>query len=127
MGLDMYLNGSAYFHGLTEEMKLSQPKEHVFELGYWRKHPDLHGYIVEEFADGQDECQEINLSCEDMRQIITAINAGELPHTEGFFFGASENDDEQKADAIAIFERAIKWLNSDDPKTWRHVYYRASW
>jgi hypothetical protein len=27
------------------------------EVGYWRKHPDLHGYIVETFADGVDACQ----------------------------------------------------------------------
>ena len=57
MGLDMYLEGrkSRYDKQETEDGFPLQTK--VLELGYWRKHPNLHGYIVQEFADGVDECQ----------------------------------------------------------------------
>lgn len=27
-------------------------------IGYWRKEPNLHGFIVENFADGNDDCRE---------------------------------------------------------------------
>ncbi len=105
-------------------------KAHRYEAGYWRKHPDLHGYIVQHFSyDGDDNCQPIELSVKDMRQIIQAIETDELPHTEGFFFGESENDQEQKNDAIEIFTKAIAWLedNKNHPNEWRSIEYQASW
>ena len=61
MGLDMYLKGNKFYwtnwrepeKNLTEEgFKLT---EKTLELGYWRKHPNLHGYIVKTFAEGVDE------------------------------------------------------------------------
>jgi len=48
------------------------------DLGYWRKHADLHGYIVNTFADGKDECQEIELSAEDCKQIAEAVANNKL-------------------------------------------------
>ena len=61
-----------------------------------RKHPDLHGYIVEKYADGRDECQEIELSVNDLEDIVRAIELDKLPHTEGFFFGTPEWHEEDK-------------------------------
>jgi len=128
MGLDMFLCG--------RKTPRSEPKrtedgfevtEVTIELGYWRKHPDLHGYIVQTFAGGVDECQKINLSTDDMRDIIHAINAGELPHTQGFFFGESENTPDERAADVATFERAIAWLDAAPHDEWRDVYYQASW
>ena len=127
MGLDMYLNGNAYFHGLTDDQLKTQPTEQIFRLGYWRKHPDLHGYIVQQFTNGEDNCQEIELAVGDMFDIINAIQNDRLPKTAGFFFGESANDAEQKAQAIEIFGNAIDWLLVDDKNTWRSVHYRASW
>ena len=127
MGLDMYLNGNAYYHGLSAEELKTQPVEQIFRLGYWRKHPDLHGYIVQEFADGIDDCLNIELGITALTKIILAIQYGKLPHTTGFFFGESENDNEQQSEAIAIFEAALTWLTTDDERSWRSVHYRASW
>lgn len=50
-----------------------------------------------------------------------------LPHTEGFFFGASELTDEEIAEDVATLEKAIAWLEVDEPQVSREVYYRASW
>jgi hypothetical protein len=136
MGLDMYLNGNKYLPSNWKNPETDRTedgikiKNIIVELGYWRKHPDLHGFIVEMFADGKDECQEIELDVDQMRMIIEAIRENRLPHTTGFFFGSSENDEEQKNEAIASFERAIAWLEDGkgkDATEWRSVSYRASW
>jgi len=127
MGLDMYLNGDDFFPHDHERRK-SNPstKREQVELSYWRKHPNLHGYIVATFAEGVDECQEIGLAKEDMQRIIEAIKNKQLPHTVGFFFGASEDSDEQIAFDIEIFQNAIKWLE-EKTGAWRSISYRASW
>lgn len=109
MGLDMYLKG------------MNDAGELV-ELGYWRKHPNLHGFIVETFAGGVDECQEIPLTVEDLSLILAATTKEILPETTGFFFGQSRP--EHKEDTLQIFHEAVDWL-SKDPK--RRVFYRASW
>ena len=133
MGLDMYLTGRKFLRS-DWETPANNRTEDGFEietinlrLGYWRKHPDLHGYIVQTFANGVDECQEIDLTADHLQLVIDAIKADGLPHTEGFFFGRSENDEDEKKEAIAIFEAAIAWLKVDDGEAWRDVFYRASW
>lgn len=133
MGLDMYLRGEKYLVKFNQE-----PEDLIYEdgfrvinkdleIGYWRKHPDLHGFIVQTFADGLDECQPITLTSEDMKKVIFAIESDLLPKTEGFFFGESENDAEQKQDAIDILNAAIEWLSIEDEGSWKTVVYQASW
>jgi len=128
MGLDMYLTGEKFVMatGLQEDGFPLRSK--TLELGYWRKHPNLHGYIVQTFAGGKDECQEIYLGApERIRTIIAAIKADELPDTTGFLFGVSDPSDERMEEDIAIFERALAWLETDEPGIFRSVRYRASW
>lgn len=110
MGLDMFL---CIDDGVGEQ-----------EIGYWRKHPNLHGFIVNEFADGVDECQKIYLTRADLRRILDAVKEDALPHTDGFFFGASRP--EHKEQTIEILERAIDFLKKPHPRDAR-VYYQASW
>jgi hypothetical protein len=111
MGLDMYLNGERYFVDRPAgETGSFAKKSESYELGYWRKHPNLHGYIVQTFADGRDECQKIPLDEDRLVEIIDAIRAKELPHTEGFFFGTSEGTDEEAAQDISILTAALEWL-----------------
>jgi hypothetical protein len=99
MGLDMYLNG------------------------YWRKHPDLHGYIVNEFAGGVDECQRVSLTCDDLERVLNATLENTLPTTTGFFFGQSCSED--RDETIKILQEAIAWLSEDG--FGRTMYYQASW
>jgi sugar phosphate isomerase/epimerase len=114
----MHLNGRKFFWSVLEE---NPRKEDGFEveqvdlrLGYWRKHPNLHGFIVKEFADGKDECQEIELSGENLRTIIEAVKERRLPTTSGFFFGKSYDNDEQRREDVKILQRAIDWVEAGD-------------
>lgn len=129
MGLDMYLNGEKYFWGFNGERPREdgfEVKSRTLELGYWRKHPNLHGYIVQTFAEGKDECQDIYLGEEEIQKIMEAIASNELPLTEGFFFGQS--DGSEKEEDLKIFQRALDWLHAPkEEKISRSVIYRASW
>tara|TARA_R110000737_G_scaffold109035_1_gene141918 strand:- start:277 stop:708 length:432 start_codon:yes stop_codon:yes gene_type:complete len=143
MGLDMYLTGSKYNStwqkkedGSYEEVDrpLLEDKYPIesfeVELGYWRKHGDLHGMIVETFADGVDECQPIALSKDDLRLIIDAVKKDQLVKDHsGFFFGNSTENgsysEESKAETIKSFELAMEFLEKD--LNCEKVTYRASW
>ena len=138
MGLDMYLTGKKH-----KFRDYDNPANDEYEdgfrleskglcLGYWRKHPNLHGYIVHTFAGGKDECQEIPLNQDDLKDIIKAVENDDLPHTVGFFFGysATPEDDwyqEQKNEDLSILYGALKWLRDQKERDWRDVVYRASW
>lgn len=128
MGLDMYLYGKTFNWG----HETPRPRHDGFdvqgltlEIGYWRKHPNLHGAIVQMFAGGVDKCQRINLSAVQLRALIDAVKSRKLPHTSGFFFGESGSADEQ--DTIAQLEGAVAWLECATPNVSKEVYYQASW
>ena len=127
MGLDMYLVGRKTYldRKLDDEGHKIDTAE--VELAYWRKHPNLHGYIVETFAGDVDDCQPITLNEDNIELILRAIKDDELPHTEGCFFGTSEKSAAQMAEDVAVFEAALVWLKKEKPNELRSVRYRASW
>ena len=131
MGLDMYLTGKKFIPTNWENPEANvkedgfRVSERQLELGYWRKHPNLHGYIVQTFAEGVDECQNIELAADDLRAILAAIEYNVLPETDGFFFGNS--DGSEKPEDLKIFTAALAWLEDKSDKTWRSVVYHASW
>ena len=131
MGLDMYLDGDKYL-ALNFDNPENTPTEdgyrltnRTLRLGYWRKHPNLHGYIVNTFADGIDQCQRIDLSENDIEKIIDAVARDDLPHTQGFFFGAS--DGSEREETLRIFRDALQWVRTTESNVFRSIYYQASW
>lgn len=134
MGLDMYMRGERYPFG-SKKNGWTKPMEEGFEvvtvtleLGYWRKHPNLHGYIVQTFADGVDECQRIRLSKDNLIQIRKAVSVpSSLPVTSGFFFGQSYGTQQEADEDVAIIDKAIAWLDAQSDDECRQVYYQASW
>jgi hypothetical protein len=66
------------------------------EIMYWRKHPNLHGWM-EKLAErknlnyGSFNGVELELTHEDLDELERAVTHGQLPGTSGFFFG--ENSD----------------------------------
>ena len=148
MGLDMYLRGDHYNsdhsrHGDISRDKLDNEYEissYEVDLGYWRKHADLHGYIVNTFANGVDKCQKIQLDEEDLDKIIMAIRHDKLVKDHsGFFFGNSTEfgyyEGKEKEYAINCFEKAKKFIRRGKELFERDglfiqprsVSYQASW
>ena len=131
MGLDMYLTGEKYFCAYPpDEARIPREdgfevRSHMLRLGYWRKHPNLHGYIVDNYAKGFDNCEPIFLDEDQIEEIIAAITAETLPHTEGFFFGAS--DGTEKDEDLKIFTGALAWLRSPEKGVFKSIHYQASW
>jgi hypothetical protein len=131
MGLDMFLNGEKFIWGDFKN-PANNPTEDGFpvksrklELGYWREHPNLHGFIVNEFAGGKDDCSEIYLDADKIKRIMEAVRDEFLPHTEGFFFGVS--DGSEKEETLQIFAKALEWLETKEEGISRSVFYQASW
>lgn len=130
MGLDMYLRGRKGTWSVNEEHCRYEDGFQVvnieLDIGYWRKHPNLHGYIVKNFANGIDDCQDISLTAEDLEKILEAVLNDDLPKTGGFFFGESDSADEQ--DTVEKLNSAITWLKTQSDKhVFKEVYYSASW
>lgn len=131
MGLDMYLTGIEHLatdwknpekNLMRDGFKL---EEYRLELGYWRKHPNLHGFIVTTFAGGEDTCQEIELMPNDLRAILAATKKKSMPKTTGFFFGESRPEDD--AQTLEIITKALEWLEAKKDGVYKSVIYRASW
>lgn len=125
MGLDMYLRGTIFTMGSPMKKDGYNVCSMVLELGYWRKHPDLHGFIVNTFADGVDECQQIELERKDLVRIIEAVEKKQLPHTEGFFFGSTDGSEDEET--LQILRKALAWWDSKEDNLYKDVYYQASW
>ena len=144
MGLDMYLNSRVYHSGITydenkkmrvrelETVEGFKKKATELEIAYWRKHPNLHGYIVNTFNKGVDNCRPIELTPKHLDQIADAIETNDLPYTEGCFFGSSEDHKKEKRKNIKIFRDASTWLDKklvekSQHGDWFSIHYEASW
>lgn len=127
MGLDMWMFGKEH-RVWTEDPDATELVESSddIELAYWRKHPNLHGYIVQQFAGGVDKCQNIPLTATDLLDIIEAVRSKELPNTQGFFFGTSTGDDEEIEYDVEQLGKVLNWL-TEDTKVLRTIHYQASW
>jgi hypothetical protein len=69
--------------------------DNVQEFHYWRKHPDLHGWMETLYyrKGGSAEsfnCEPVQLELSDLDDLEAAIKGKTLPDTSGFFFGDSD-------------------------------------
>ena len=162
MGLDMYMylkkseSKSTFeeeYEGLyPEEMKqfeeeiaqrdfVSVDYEVSCQVAYWRKANAIHKWIVDNCADGRDECQEIYLPigklielkriCGDVLE-NHSLAKDLLPTCKGFFFGEQEYDEWYYRDVrytYDILAKLIDFLNehSSDKECRYGVVYEASW
>lgn len=143
MGLDMYLTGDKYkrteydedFNEINVQYVDGFPcKTQRLDLGYWRKHGPLHRFIVENYADGEDDCRPIHLNSDQLYEIAEAIREDKLVSNEdshGFFFGNDEWWDElrkEREEHAQTFEKAAEWVSKGkNEEYWHSVEYCASW
>lgn len=109
MGLDMYAY-AAPRDAITAEVDLDlKTIEGIAEIHYWRKHPNLHGFMRELYfrKGGTSEVFDLNpvvLTLEDLDDLEAAILDNTLPRTSGFFFG--ESDGSEREDDLAFIDKA---------------------
>ena len=80
------------------------------ELAYWRKHPNLQGFMEELYrekgGEGEFNCEDVELTLDDLDALEQTLDDEALPETVGFFFG--ENSDDHYAEADREFIREAR-------------------
>ena len=120
MGLDMY--------AMTTMQKPDKPvdfkAEDAGDLHYWRKHPNLHGWMEELYREKggteQFNCVPVQITAEDLDRLEADIISGDLPDTTGFFFGNSDGSETE--DDLAFITAAREALAEGYT-----VYYDSWW
>ena len=135
MGLDMYAyvaskagQGAQYWeeYDLPEDQKtVEKPRE----LAYWRKHPNLHGWMdrlwrsknTDPSTDPMFNGVELELTWEDLDELENAVEGRTLPGTTGFFFG-EDSDDFYREQDLEFIKNARSELFCG-----LRVFYNSSW
>ena len=134
VGLDMYAyvatkagqqrefyDGCEFKDGEYTNTKVTQPRE----IAYWRKHPNLHGWMQQLWESrgnsGDFNGDELELTYEDLEILELDVIAGTLPGTSGFFFGNDADEHYKKQDLEFIKNaRAELFMGLK-------VFYNSSW
>ena len=150
MGLDMYAYTAsragqydewwegAELNSETKEFEnpnLSRPAE----IAYWRKHPNLHGWMEQLWREKHYTTQpsdasepvdpdsdtfngiELELSREDIDRLEQDIIEGNLPSTSGFFFGSDSDEYYRPQDLEFVRQARV------DLFLGLRVFYNSSW
>ena len=85
------------FEGNTHtEQRTSVSYEVENEIAYWRKHPNLQGWMEQLWRDkggeGEFNCVDVDLTLEDLDALEQTLDGKALPETQGFFFGDNSDD-----------------------------------
>lgn len=115
MGLDMYLTAQRYISDYSDEDKpLQEALKKVFpdspgtfsnievRAMYWRKANAIHKWFVTRLMDGDDHCQKVSVSEDELKELLDVCEQvledpsngpTLLPTQSGFFFGSTDYDD----------------------------------
>ena len=143
MGLDMYayvagrkgqqndFYETAEFNKIINDF-VSKTVSKPVELAYWRKHPSLHGWMEKLWerkliADGGDPEKhtfngiELELNWDDLDELERAVRHGQLPDTQGFFFGNPADNH--------YYEQDLEFVNNAKAEVFLglKVFYNSSW
>lgn len=123
MGLDMYAYSTKAKP--TTEVDFSTKNFELDDLHYWRKHPNLHGWMQNLYDMKGGTSDSFNGDCvvldsEDLDNLEQDIKDGNLPDTSGFFFGNSSGDEDN--DDLEFVEKAREAINGG-----KTVYYTSWW
>ncbi len=131
MGLDMYAYAAAKASKMNEHYdnydyeKDSSPVTKPREIAYWRKHPNLHGWMHRLWESkgnsGGFNGDELELTWEDLDALEQDVREKTLPATGGFFFGNNSDDEYQ--------ERDLKFIRDAKAELFLglRVFYNSSW
>ena len=94
------------------------------EVAYWRKHPDLHGWMQKLYEEKGGEDKSFNgdpvvLTLADLDRLEDDILEVNLPKTTGFFFGESGGMSLKDLEFVLDARKAIQEGDT--------VFYDSSW
>ena len=126
MGLDMYVFVTD--QKLATDVDVDEDTidpDAMEELHYWRKHPNLHGWMERLYYDKggksiEFNCVPLKLDEDDIQFLKAAIVKNRLPRTEGFFFGASDGSEQE--DDLQFIAKARAALACG-----KTIFYFSSW
>ena len=106
MGLDQYANARRG-EAKTDDEGYTYYEDSM-ELAYWRKHPNLQGWMQELYyekgGEGEFNCVDLELTLGDLDALEATLDEKELPETAGFFFGSNADDHYAEADREFIVQ-----------------------
>ena len=107
------------------------------ELAYWRKHPNLHGWMEQLWIRKRNESNqpivedpswgssfngvELELTFDDIVELERAVKKRKLPHTTGFFFGDPADQH--------YYEKDLEFIKNARAELFLglQVFYNSSW
>jgi hypothetical protein len=128
MGLDQFAYKTKVKPGKSVDFQDEVYKDEVEceEIHYWRKHPNIHGFMEELYREkgGESEfnCRPVELTQEDIDRLAESVLGGELPETLGIFFGQSYSNNEEENDDLEFCKKA-----SEAIKEGYIVFYDSWW
>ena len=127
--------------GLDAYGKVKSPEGEVREIAYWRKFNSLHGWMetlwrakliayhgesptISDPLPNEEEfnCVPVELNETDLEMLELAIKSGNLPETQGFFFGAPAHEREDYRDLLNSVLDFIKEARQYLSKGWEIAY-----
>ena len=100
-----------------------------YEITYWRKHNALQGWMEKLWTlktgkpANELNCQDLELTAEDLENLKSVVVNGDLPETQGFFFGNdTSQDDWRKEKDLDFIESGLKAINHGEK-----VFYSCWW
>ena len=127
MGLDMFAYKMKYNPSKEVDFKEEIQEVAPSELHYWRKHPNLHGWMEQLYRQKGGGGRDFNgdpvvISKEDLDNLAASIIDEELPDTDGFFFGQSYNNEQERQDDLDFVKKAHRAIEEGYT-----VYYDSWW
>ena len=106
------------------ELDYDNPIVVAKEIAYWRKHPDLHGWMENLYREKGGREQSFNgdlvvLTLKDLDRLEEDILRKNLPKTSGFFFGESMEISLKDLEFVLEARKAIQEGDT--------VFYDSSW
>ena len=136
MGLDQYAYAASKANAREEYYESKYEKgdrdavDPTIEIAYWRKHPNLHGWMEQLWRTKNDMGSlddpmfngvELELTFDDIIQLEKDINEGNLPKTAGFFFGSDSDEYYKEKDLEFVYEAKSRLFLG------QKIFYNSSW
>lgn len=136
-GKDLVLELPERLKGKLELEAISRTTD--YNIGYMRKANAIHAYIVDHFAAGRDNCQEIELGVDELKELKAVVDevladhskaSEKLPTRSGFFFGSTEYDEwyfKGLKYASGLFGKLLAAMPDELASGGMRLIYQASW